>query len=819
MCSKFTVIFCSLVACFAASGQSLSGNVVSNSGLPLVGANVWIEQLKRGTSTDTAGYFTFENLSPGTFQMRVSYLGYATELATVIIPDHMENQFLIIEMKPLASHLGELVVRATRVGSKMPFTYSNLKKEELEKNNLGQDVPFLLQWTPSAVVTSDAGAGIGYTGIRIRGTDPTRINVTINGIPLNDAESHNVFWVDLPDFASSTQDVQIQRGVGTSTNGSGVFGASIHLNTSALQREPFAEFNSSVGSFGTIKGNVLAGTGLLHEKFSVDGRFTRMVSEGYIDRARVDLSSLALSGAYFGKRHSIRVNLFSGEEQTYQAWNGVPAQYIDDDVLRTYNVSGTEKPGDPHPNEVDDYTQTHLQLLHTWQINPQWHLHLALHYTRGLGFFEQYKAGQSFERYGLSAPVIGTDTIFETDLVRRRWLDNHFFGATWAMQFDRRRLQVTLGGAWNRYLGDHFGEIIWAQYMPQNAQGFRYYEGRGEKSDFNIFGKLNFPFADKAAGFLDLQYRNVTHLIIGRNNDLRELDTDAVFHFFNPKIGLHIDLSASSNVYASFAVAHREPNRDDFTDAPIQSPPMPEKLYNTEAGFRRTGKRASYSINFYHMYYRDQLALTGAINDVGAPVRVNVPESYRLGIEAAGGLELIERLRLDGNLSLSRNKIKAFTEYIDHWDEGTQVTVAHRNTDLSFSPKLVGAAGLTCDILAGKTRHDLALTLSGKYVGKQFLDNTSNDHSALDPYFFSDLRIGYTWRPEGIGEISLTLLIQNLWDARFSSNGWIYRFLSDGYDPRSDDPFARLEAGSTYHLAGFYPQAGRNYLLGLKVRI
>lgn len=815
---------CLLLSTLAFSQSEIRGTITDFEGRPLLGANVVLLETRQGIVTDERGNYRFTVTEPGTYTVRATYVGFEETTVSANVPEGGGAVVLNVRLSEQALLLDVLTVQATRAGERSPFTYSNIGKEVLESRNLGQDVPYLLDATPSVVVTSDAGAGVGYTGLRIRGTDPTRINVTINGIPLNDAESQGVFWVDLPDLAASTEDIQIQRGVGTSTNGAGAFGGTINLNTGKLHPQPYGGFSGTLGSFGTRKTTVQFGTGLLNRQpttnnqqpttgFTLDGRLSRIVSGGYIDRASVDLKSFYLSVAYFGKKSALRANVFSGHEVTYQAWNGVPAQWVDDAKLRTFNVSGTEKPGDPYDNEVDDYTQTHYQLLFNREMNRNWHLNLAGHYTSGYGFFEQYKAGENLNTdYG----VVTCDTCpFISDVIRRRWLDNDFFGGTWSLHFQKndKGLEATFGGAWNQYLGDHFGELVWGQVLPGLPPDYHYYNGTGDKTDFNVFTKISNSFTPFLHGFLDLQYRRVSHDITGTDNDLRDVTALADYNFFNPKAGLLYDVSSRATAYVSFAVGNREPNRSDFTDAPANARPRPERLYNTEAGFRLRQRKSAWSVNFYHMLYKDQLVLTGNINDVGAAIRRNVPGSYRLGLEVAGSVELSERLTFEGNATFSQNKIKNFTEYVDNWDTGGQEAIDHGTTDIAFSPDFIAFGRLRYQLFG-----QLELSLSGKYVGEQFIDNTSNEHAVLGAWFVSDLQVRYIWKPAFAEEISLNLLLNNLLDARYSSNAWIYRYISAGYDGRPDEPYTRFESGNTYNLTGYYPQAGRNFLLGLTVK-
>jgi len=814
-----------MMAGHASAQALLTGQISDRQGEAMPSASVVVLETKQGTAANENGVYRFENLQPGEYTLEVSFVGYKDEKRKIKIQEGIAKAILHVQMTKQIFELTSLTIKATRAAENSPFTYANLAKEKIQEKNLGQDVPFLLRWTPSAVVTSDAGTGFGYTSIRIRGTDPTRINVTINGIPLNDSESQAVFWVDLPDIASSVDDIQIQRGVGTSTNGAGAFGASINMNTGNLHKEAYATFSGTGGSFDTWKATAQFGSGLINKKFTLDGRLSRTTSDGYIERGRADLKSFFLSGAYVGKNSLLRLNVFSGQEVTYQSWCGVPAQYLGDPKLRTFNPCGTEKPGLPHDNEVDDYTQTHYQLLYNHQLDRNWNVNLAAHYTKGSGFFEQYKADQDFADYLLENVTIGNDTITKTDLIRRRWLDNDFYGGIWSLNYIRtdNRLQLTFGGAWNKYLGGHFGKVIWAEFASNGTIGHRYYNGDATKKDFNVFGKASYQLTPFLTAFADLQYRRVNYSTEGTGNDLRAYSVRDDLNFFNPKAGLFYALNDNSQLYASFAVANREPNRDDYVDAPNGVKPKSERLYNTEIGFRQKWKKAALNVNFYHMQYKDQLVLTGQINDVGAPIKTNVPDSYRLGVEIVGGMEVTPHISLQGNATFSRNKVKAFTEFIDTYDANYgwlgQEKFRHENTDLSFSPDLIVGGELKYEVFKRKQRaekQNLSFSLSGKHVGSQFIDNTSDGNAKLAAYFFSDFQIRYGLRTKLFKEISLTFMVRNVFDEQYAANAWLYRFNFPG--DASSYPNVLKGGGPTHNMIGYYPQAGRNFLAGLEVK-
>lgn len=716
-------------------------------------------------------------------------------------------------------------MQSTRTGHKSPVPHSNVSAEKIARSLQAQDVPILLSAIPSLVESSDAGTGIGYTGLRIRGSDPTQVNVTINGVPLNDAESQGVFWVDLPDVAASASEIQVQRGVGTSSNGAGAFGATVNVDLSRVLPDPGASISSTIGAFGTRKFSAQANTGLLANRWSFSGRATSIQSDGYIDRGTADMGSLHLSAAYVGERQTVQAHLLSGHEVTYQAWNGTPAQYIDDAKLRTYNSAGAERPGTPYDNEVDDYTQRHLLLHYKNVLAPGLMLQLNGHYTKGAGFYEQYKTGEDYADYGLAPWVIGDTEIDKTDLIRRRWLDNDFYGGTFALRWQPAREKNTsllLGGALSRYTGSHFGEIIWSENPIGQPKDFRYYDNTADKRDANVYLKAERGFGRDFTAFADLQVRVVDYRFLGFNQDLSPATQSVQHVFFNPKLGATYSFSKYWTSYAYFGVAHREPNRDDYTQSTPGSRPKAERLADTELGLRFEGAGITASANAFYMRYHEQLVLDGRINNVGAYIRTNVPDSYRAGLELEASARVGQRLSLAGNLSLSRNKIKAFTEYRDNWDTYGQEVISYRNTDLAFSPGIVSRveAGVLLYRSQGAATVDktrINATISGKYVGKQYLDNTSNDLASLPGYFVSDLRINVDCADFVGKNTSLILSLNNWLDARYVSNGWVYRYISAGYDARPDDAYTRLEGGDVYQQAGFFPQAGRHVMATVRV--
>ncbi|GAA4456540.1 TonB-dependent receptor [Nibrella saemangeumensis] len=785
---RFGVAVVLLLSCLPAWAQvSISGTVKETGGNGLPGAAVTIEGTYKGAFTDANGTFSLSNLKPGTYQLRVALLGFEPAVRTV---DVQQNTTVSFELPRSVVVVDEVVVSATRANRKTGIAYSDVTRKELNKLNLGQDIPVLLNFTPSLVATSDAGAGVGYTGFRIRGSDATRINVTLNGIPYNDAESQGTFFVNMPDFASSVSSIQVQRGVGTSTNGAGSFGATVNIQTNTLEKEPYAESNVSAGSFGTFRSNVMAGTGLLNNHFVVDARLSKISSNGYIDRASSDLKSYYLSAGYYTNKSFIRLNVFSGQERTYQAWGGVPEDLLK--TNRTYNPYTYE-------NEVDNYQQDNYQLISAHELSRNWRLNASLFYTKGRGYYEQFREADRLSRYNLPPVILGSDTVRTTDLIRRRWLDNNFYGTVFSFDYNSfGKLTANIGGGWNQYNGKHFGEVIWARFASTGNIRHRYYDNDGIKTDLNIYGKAFYQFTPKLNAYADMQVRTVGYSFLGYDNDFRNVQQEANLTFFNPKTGVTYTLNDRSSIYASYGIGNREPNRNDYTQSTPQSRPKAETLYDWEAGYKLQAQRLAFTANLYYMKYRNELVLTGQINDVGAYNRVNIPNSYRAGIELEAGTLLARQLRWNVNATFSRNKVQRFTEFLDNYDTGEQETRVYTNTDIAFSPNIIAGSQLLYTPVKG-----LELSLLSKYVGKQYLDNTSNESRTLNSYFVNDIRVIYTLKPRFINEIAFTLLLNNVFNELYESNGYTFSYITEG----------QVATENFY-----YPQAGRNVLAGVRVR-
>lgn len=812
--TKWTALFVLLTLCGMAQHR-ITGTVRdarTNHTLP--GATIRLLETKAGTVADAFGKFSFENIPAGNYQIRVSFVGFAEATQTIDVNQNVKVDFTL---EPLAILTDAVVVSATRATEKTPTTYSTISKEEIQQQNFGQDLPFLLNWTPSVVTTSDAGTGTGYTGIRIRGSDATRVNVTINGIPYNDSESLGTFWVNISDVAASSQSIQIQRGVGTSTNGAGAFGASVNVETTGRNETPYAELVNSFGSFGTRKHTLSAGTGLLKDHWSVDVRASKILSDGFIDRASADLKSYFVSGGYYSENTIVKAVIFGGRERTYQAWYGVPESRLNNDVeamlvtasnegwndIQTQNLLNSDsRTFNPYlyENQVDNYQQDHFQLHFSQQLADDLRLNTALHYTPGQGYYEEFRYDDDFENYGLAPVIVDGNEVSSSDLIRRRWLDNDFYGITYSLHLDKEKWSFIFGGAWNRYDGDHFGEIIWSQ-SPVASADYRYYFNNGDKRDFNTYFKVNVDIIAGLNLFADMQVRQIDYLASGLESRQNEFAVDETYFFVNPKFGMTYNFNERHQLYTSFAIGNREPVRDDFVDNP-GSTPKHETLYNSEAGYRGAGENYILQANYFLMDYQNQLVLTGAINDVGASVRTNVDRSYRMGIELSGAVKLSRTFQWNANLTLSRNRIEDFTEvvydYGENFDEYNTVETNHKNTDISFSPAVI--AGSQISWAPFKNAEVALLT---KYVGKQYLDNTSNESRKIDPYFINDIRIAYTWKPSFMREITLSTLFNNILDEEYESNGYTWGYAGGGMNFRENY---------------YFPQAGRNFMLMLTLK-
>ena len=787
---KATTLIFTLILCVqSVFAQKVQGTVFDlETKAPLWGASVSVKGSQKGNVTDAKGQFHLTVSKEAILTVR--FVGYEP----VEISAYRASQIALKKSNFLQD---EIVVRATRADENSAMAYSNVSAAELGKSNLGQDMPQLLNFTPSVVTTSDAGAGIGYTGIRIRGSDATRVNVTVNGIPINDSESQGTFWVNMPDFASSVNSVQIQRGVGTSTNGAGAFGGSVNMQTNTFESKAYGEIHASGGSFGTLKTTLKAGSGLLGGKFTLDGRLSRIVSDGFIDRASSNLLSAYFSAGYFGKKSFARFNYFTGNEKTYQSWYGTPESringslsemqafidrnYLSDADAKNLLNSGRTYNYYTYDNQTDNYAQDHFQFITNHRLTEAWNLDLNAHYTYGRGYFEEFRPSSDLNNYGIAS------SLESVDVIRRKWLDNDFYGSTFALNYTgSQNIKFTFGGAWNRYIGRHFG------VLQDPFPGREWYRSRSQKTDLNVYAKGNIMLSSALNAYVDLQYRTVGYRMLGTADKFLPIDSDNTYSFFNPKLGLTHQLSEKSKVYGSVSAGSKEPSRQDFVDNAAGAP-RPEYLQDYELGYERSGQKYGFQLNGYFMNYQDQLVLTGAVNSTGDPIRTNVESSYRLGMEAALNYQISKRLLWNGNLTLSQNRIRQFKEEIIDYDTYDMGFVQHENTDIAFSPSVIAGNTLTYTIGAFEA------SLLSKYVGKQYLDNTSDEARSLKAYTTQDIRLKYTLKKGPV----FTLLLNNVLNELYSSNGYTYSYRYAG-------------AMTTENF--YYPQAGFNFLLGASLR-
>lgn len=812
----------SLIACicyFTTVAQyTISGMVKNEKGERLALASVFmVNNTSICTVTDDDGNYTLTDLQPGNYTLKCTYVGFRSRTIDIDLQSDIRLDLLL---EGSLYGLDSIEIIANRVNDDPVFSYSTMRKEDIEVQNLGKDMPYVLAMSPSVVVTSDAGTGIGYTGIRVRGTDPSRVNVTINGVGLNEAESQGVFWVNLPDFASSVENIELQRGVGPSTNGAGAFGATLSLNTLSTHINPSVMVDATLGAYDTQKLTVGLSSGLINERYAVDLRYSKISSDGYVDRAAADLKSYYISATRITDKSSLRFITFSGDERTYQSWYGVPEAKIngDDEALLNhyYNNLGTIYSGNvldsinlfgsdrrynlyTYEDQVDDYGQDHYQLHYSRQMSDQWTSKWTAHYTKGQGFFEEYKYGEELVFYGIDPIDIDGSEISETDIVRRRWLDNHYTGLIWNNDISlSAATSLQFGVAGSIYLGDHFGNVVDYPLIDE-APDFdrKYYFSDATKSDANTYVRADHRLTDKIKLFGDLQYRGLHYESIGTDNDQQAIDIDESYHFLNPKLGLHYQLTDQAETYASFAVANREPDRSDFIDHPLGNRPRHETLYDTEIGYRYAHERYAFTANVYYMKYKDQLVLNGQLNDVGATLRTNVPDSYRLGVETVLGMMISEDLDWQANLTLSTNKVQSFTETIYDYTDGFEVIEnVYEDTDLAYSPSIVSSSILTYRLPV----QGLSAMLNTKYVGQQYLDNTSNEDRTIPSYFVNDLGVSYGQRWKS-ADISFQMMVYNVLNERYVSNGYTYSYI-----------FGEFITENFY-----YPQAERHLMARMKV--
>lgn len=786
----------------------IKGKVIDENGGALVGASVLIKSESLGKTTDKQGIFIFDGLTKTRYAIEVSFLGYET-----VNLEAVTDKELTVKLNNKTFSIDEVTITSLRANDRSAVAYSDVKQEDIEKRNLGQDIPYLLALTPSFITTSDAGTGIGYTGFRIRGTDANRTNITVNGVPLNDAESHGTFFVNMPDFASSLSSVQVQRGVGASTNGAAAFGASINMQTEALNAKPYGGISSSLGSFNTNKNTLKVGTGLMDNGFSFDARLSNVTSDGYVDRASVNLKSYFFSAGYFTDKTTLKFLTFGGNEKTYQAWNGVDSEIMK--IHRTYNELGeyTDNAGNIqyYNNQTDNYNQTHYQLHWLQELNAKLHLNATAHLTRGIGYYEEYKKDRSYPEYGLIPAVVDGKTLETTDLVRQKWLDNYFYGATWALNYEAKKLNASIGGAVNRYDGDHYGRVIWVRNANNLDMSKDWYRSNSTKDDANIYAKLNAELMTGLFASVDLQYRYINYRMAGTddkydedNNAMRDITQTHQYNFFNPKFGLTYKLNKQNDVYASYSISNREPNRNNYTErAKNEKQPTFETLYDTEAGYRFQSTVFSAEANMYYMKYRNQLILTGKISEIGELLTTNIPDSYRAGIELTAGVKINNWLQWDGNVTLSQNKIQNFTEEdVDVYDAEWNWIDSQDNhlgkTDIAYSPDVVANSIFTFNFKL------FEIGFYSNYVGKQYFDNTSNDERSIDAYFVNNLSLKYALPLRKMKGIDFQVLVNNLFNAEYETNAYTwYSYYLDG---------------KRINESRFFPQAGINFLASVTLK-
>lgn len=786
---------------------NLSGKVVDQSvDEALSGATIRIKNASKSTVSNQNGEFTLNGLKAGEYEIVVSYVGYEKFVESIQLN---KDQYLLVKLQASAFMSDEIVVNASRITDKAPLTYSLIDKKLIQEQNTGTDLPYLIQSSPSVVVSSDAGTGIGYTGLRIRGTDLTGINVTLNGVPVNDPESHSVYFVDLPDLASSVDNIQIQRGAGTSANGAAAFGASLNIKTESPAAEPYIRYNGTYGAFGTIKNTFGFGTGISKKGFSFNGRLSKIWSDGFVDRATSDLKSYFLDVSWSGTKTHIKLLTTSGTEKTYQAWYGIPKDSLK--TNRTYNPAGqiVDANGNNtgyYDNQTDNYQQDYYQLLVAHQFNPIWSVSGAAFLTTGKGYYEEWENNKNLEDYGLPYLVVGNEIINSTDLVQQKWLDNQYYGFNLAVQQQNEKLSNTYGISLNQYDGDHFGYISWARFASTGMNTEPWYFNTGKKIDFAAFAKTVYHLNSRWHLFADIQWRKIDYQIKGNHDDLRDLTQNHDFSFLNPKAGAYFKLTNKQNLYASVAVTHREPTRTVYRDATDDQKISSERLINYEAGYRLTAKNILFESNLFFMDYQNQFVLTGKINDVGDAIMTNVPESYRFGIETSAQWNVVKSVELSGNFSLSTNKIKEFTEFIDNWNywdkpenQPYQYEKYLGKTNISFSPSITAA--FRADY---KAFENLSFAFWSNFVSRQFIDNTSNTERSIDPYLVGNVSVRYIIRQRIFEELSVMAQINNLFNTEYETNAWVYRYILDG---------------QPYTMDGYFPQAGIHAMVSLNLKL
>ena len=734
-----------------------------------------------------------------------------------------------------ARQLQEVQVISTRASKKAPLAFTNVSKKDIQAVNYGKDIPYLLALTPSITLTSDAGNGIGYTTLRVRGTDPSRVNITANGIPMNDAESSSLFWVNFSDFASSTQSIQIQRGVGTSTNGAGAFGATVNMLTDNIGAKPYVGLDVSGGSYYSHKETVRFSTGLINDHWGLQGRLSNIGSKGYLDRASAKLNSYFLQAGYFSDNTMVKFITFNGQEETYHAWN-YTSKYEQSLYGRRYNSCGeyTDVNGNRayYDNQTDNYHSQNYQLIWNQRLTNLWNLNAALHYTRGDGYYEEYKYNENYTKYGLNT------TELESDLIRRMQMGNDFFGAIASVNYDNQKnLTANFGGGWNKYDGDHWGNVLWHKVNGDIARdnNFEYYRNNAKKTDFNIYGKASYEFVKGLSAFLDLQYRHVnvkmqdpSDRFIG-NSFTGDYIINEKYDFFNPKFGFNYEINTNNKAYISYAIAHKEPVRNNYEAWNSGSEkPKAERLNDLELGYKYQSSKFSAGVNFYYMNYKNQFVLTGELNSIGEAVTRNFDKTYRMGIELEAAWKPVSWFQWDANATWSKNRAKDMMVTLE--DGETNVNLGE--TPLSFSPDFIFNNIFTFQYAGFKA------AIQSHYVSDQYLTNTGfktmkcNDNVDPDTYeakgntcyetlllkkhFTTNIDLSYHFSLKKIGlkDATIGVTLYNIFDTKYDNNGWAaptYRMV-DGKVIA-----VNLWANRDKDAAGFAPSAPFNCMAHLSI--
>ncbi len=809
-----------LIFVFQLSAQSftLTGTVTDDSGETMPGASVQIKGTFLGATSNRLGAYEFKNLDKGEYQLMISFLGYETQEQTINLDKDTEFN---VQLQAKALMSDEVIIKATRASESIPVAQTTIRKDDIRKMNVISDIPYQLELTPSVVATSETGTGTGYSSMRIRGTGMSRINMTINGVPLNDGESQGVYFVNMPDFTASVNSIQIQRGVGTSTNGAASFGASVNFQTLTLEPKPYAQISSSVGSFNTFKENIAVGTGLINDKFTFDVRYSKLNSDGYIDRGFSDHESMYLSAAYYGEKDMLKAIVILGKQKTGITWWGVPCDSLE--TNRTYNPAG--KYIDDNGNiqfydgQTDNYWQNHYQLLYSREISKHLNVNATLHATTGKGYYEQYKPmvddyyeKNKFSDYGLN-PILMNDTILKngnnvyifpdstidaTDMIRQKWLENVFYGGTANLNYHKGNIDATIGIAGNNYDGDHFGNIKWTKFNTSIPQDYEWYRNNGTKTNISSFLKVNYAVTEDLSIFADIQVRDIKYTMYGTDDDLQMLDQDNHWTFVNPKAGVNYQINQQQRVYLSYAMANREPARADLKEALKEGGttiPQHETLNDIEFGYQIKQKKYIVGVNMYYMLYDNQLVNTGERNSVGYKIKTNVKNSYRRGIEIMGAWQILKKLQWNANFTYSQNKNQDFVQNIDSYDDNwNRITVVRElgETNISYSPELIGASQFRYEPLK-----NFGIQLITKYVSEQYIDNTSNADRKLDPYLINNLGFDYAYQFKKGPKITFQFFVNNILDANYISNADGGVGIYQGYE-------------STW--MAYYPQAGRNFM-------